>query len=368
MISVSTIRSIWSSGGSDKVRASQTIRMLLNSLIRTSKELREDGKDRVGLYHAIKTTVKEVFQPDPDANFNEQLYSFMGVLGWKNALLTIMSSDTAKLVLGNNRYIDEVQNDLKDIELLVNAIISGACYHLFGKEIMTETKIDNLSGVTYEIMIKVGAEQVVKEKPEEVEGPTPGTGVGEVTGEADLETLKTHIEIDQIFDPIFNTSLDKDQLIVMFKEILVEYIRSKYGELPKVQKVADTSDLVLLLLQYLINKVEEDNSGFLEVGKTVGTFFARGIKDVFNRPIEQILIDEIIEGINFGIVRDINARCFCFLSPGDKCTPLNTQICDFVMGVWEGTLSALLEREIKFSQRLPAGRKDRFCLMEFNTS
>ena len=126
---------------------------------------------------------------------------------------------------------------------------------------------------------------------------------------------------------------------------------------------------MIILITFLVQQSLDSNSSPVDAGVRLGTFFGHAIQQNFGS--EEIITQEIIDGSEIGsIIRDIKARAFCSLNPGEKCGPnigdSNRAICDFSMGLWQGCLTELGDKDYSFTGFYTAGKRDPYCLMEFS--
>jgi predicted hydrocarbon binding protein len=147
-----------------------------------------------------------------------------------------------------------------------------------------------------------------------------------------------------------------------------DFIQTKYQTNPLEEAGnVDHKVAVLILVKFLVEKSLAEGVSTSKTGYDVGKFFGKGVIGIAGNDPNVILIQEITESQSTTIIRDIKARCFCFLKPGERCQPSNVQLCDFIMGIWEGALTEILGKEFKFTNRYPATkRKDKYCLMELS--
>ena len=127
----------WTNKGSDKLRALQTTKILMNSLKRiiSSFDISKKETEQV-MIAAIADVIYNFFTPHRDLTIEEQFDLLVEFLGWKT--LSIEKEETSAVVqLGANRFIP---SDVRDISYLI--IISGIAkalgYFLFDSNVIVE--------------------------------------------------------------------------------------------------------------------------------------------------------------------------------------------------------------------------------------
>ena len=381
---MSTIKSIWTKFGSEKIRNSQALRTLINALLELGEQAQKQGEgDIEGYKLGIARIFREYFQPDIAYNINEQIQMFLLTLGWKNSEIRVISATEAKAVLGNNRFIPETGISHEAIKIFIEGVFTGIGYYVFSKEVKVEAIFDELAGAVWNVAlapsssIQIGTKTQIKNY---ASSPSPQFEVKEETTtvqtsppsmsslEEEIQDYITNIDPEQILTPIFNKSLGLDTLYRILIEIMSDFIRSKYQTNPLEHAGAvDHKVAVLILVKFLVEKSLAEGMPTSTTGHDVGKFFGKGVIGIAGNDPNAILIQEITESQSTTIIRDIKARCFCFLKPGERCQPSNVQLCDFIMGIWEGALTEILGKELRFTNRYPATkRKDKYCLMELS--
>ena len=240
-------------------------------------------------------------------------------------------------------------------------------------------KISLVTGASYEIEVHAISST---EAPVEVKTHTPAEIAREVAvGKESPATpkittasvsssyaeIETRIDPSQLFEPILNPKLPESTLYRLLVDVLVEFCNSWYSANPLDKEGSD--DLkhnVRVLVSFLVNKSIEAGRDTKAVGNQIGKFFAQAIDKTFVSQGMPALTQEIIESQTSVIVRDIKARSLCTLQPGDRCEQGNRAFCDFGMGIYESILDAFTDHNYKFSTYFAAGRRDLYCLMEFN--
>ncbi len=335
-----------------------------------------DENQSQSFINTAHTVIKDLFTPSPSHSNNEQVVVLLGSMGWKNAQIEFSSGNEAKLILGSNRHLDQNTNSVKGLKLLVTTICKALGFHILSREVDAYVEIDILAGPIYNINIKALTQKIVDTTTETTTPPqrTLETKpvVDQSSGQVSSPPMSSSQKIDttQIFLPVLTDKFPLSRLHLLLKDVLAEFSKSWYSENPiDTNDTGDERENVALLMNFLVQKAIDNNTSTVDAGVRLGTFFAHAIKKSFTN-IDQPLTQEIIDGAAVGsMIRDIKARAFCYLNPGDKCGPNigdeNRSICDFSMGIWQGTLSELGQHDFKFSGFYAAGRRDPYCLMEF---
>ncbi len=382
---MSTFRSIWTRYGSEKAQSSQIIRTLINTLLGIAQEAVQEGTEAKNRFIVVVArNFREYFKPDITVNINEQIQTFLLTLGWKNSEIRVVSANEARAILGNNRFIVEENYPEETISLLISAIFTGIGYYIFSKEIKVQTDFDELQGAVWSVKMTPTTADVLgtststskttpqqKAPQEKVSAPAKNSEISMVSvSEGELQKYLDSIDPEQFVTPIFKRSLGVETLLKILAEVMLEFSRTKYESNPlEALGSIDNRTMVLALTKFLVEKTFAENLPTLERGREIGVLFGKGVKGVLGDDPNQLLVEEITDAPSTTIIRDIKARAFCFLKPGERCQPSNVQICDFVMGIWEGTLKEILGKEFKFSNRYPATKKkDMYCLMELTTT
>lgn len=364
----------WTRSGSEKAQASQTIRILMKSLQYLAEDTANDENRKQSFINTTYAVIKDLFTPSPTHSSNEQVVVLLGSMGWKNAQIEFSSGNEAKIILGSNRHLDQDQNSVKGLQLLVTTIAKALGFHILSREVDAYVEVDILSGPIYNIDLKALKQRTADEtsQPATIQAPTRETQPSTTSQQPSAAPVAGMNKIDttQIFLPVLTTKFPLSRLHLLLKDVLTEFCKSWYSENPlDGNDLGDEQENVATLITFLAQKSIDNNSSTVEAGARLGTFFAHAIKQNFTN-IDQPLTQEIIDGAAIGsMIRDIKSRAFCYLKPGEKCGPNigdeNRAICDFSMGIWQGCLSELGDHQFIFNGFYAAGKRDPYCLMEF---
>lgn len=361
------------SGSSEKAQASQTIGILMNTLLYLADESASDGNKSTKFMKISSSVIKNIFKPSSSHNINEQIGVLLNTLGWKNSEIRLMSSTRSKIILGSNRYLDQNNNTLKGLKVLVKMISLALGYHIFDREVDAFVEID-INGPIYTVDIQTitTLETSLKEK-EVVQKAEPLSSTGSISqppmgkSPASLSSYDTA----QIFLPVLSNKLPLVQLHKILVDVLSEFSVSWYSESPLDSDLTeDNKTNLIMLIEFLTQKATETNTTWVDLGYQVGGYFAGVLKKSFTDDLD-LVGPEIKDGAQLGsIIRDIKARSLCSLNVGATCGSSigskDRSFCDFTMGLWAGCLSQLTEFDYKFSGFYSTGKRSTDpCLMEF---
>ncbi|MDH5401766.1 MAG: hypothetical protein OEY49_04670 [Candidatus Heimdallarchaeota archaeon] len=364
--------STWTKTGSEKARSSQSIRMLMKTLQYLGEDaLIDDARVRSFVNVATKV-ITNLFNPAQNYSVNEQVSVVFNALGWRNAQIKLTSADNAEIILGSNRYLDQDVNNVNALKLLARVFAISFGSHLLSKNVDANVEIDIHNGPIYTIKVfgfgELKTELSVESKTVEKEKVKPVQKKEQPMITMD-HGISTDIDTTQIFLPILSNKLPLAKLQLLLQDIMAEYSQSWHGQNPiSSSNSTELSENLITLINFLGDKGVVSDGSAVNAGAKVGSYYARAIKQSFEG--EKLLVQEIIDGSVIGsMIRDIKARSFCTLKPGERCGSIGDEkrrVCDFNMGIWQGCLSNLMQdKEFKFNGFIEAGRKDLYCLMEF---
>lgn len=360
--------------------------MLIKSLQYVAEDL---ANDEVKIKSFIKITtqiIKGSFIPSPQNSINEQVSILLNSMGWKNALIKLKSGDQVEIVLGSNRFLDQDSDSVSGLTNLVKAIGNAAGAHILDRDVDTLVNIDIHAGPTYTLDIQALKSITATQKPEKVpdnsslrpftisteDGKTKNELAKQTVIETPIIPISTSYETDQIFLPVLSNKLPLSRLHRILKDVLEEYCQSWFGTNPIADvEIEDERINLINLINFLIEKAFESDQSRVDLGSQVGNYFAHAIVSNFNSE-KTLLGQEIIDGSTVGsIIRDIKARSLCSLKDTaceNKIGGEHREFCDFVMGLWQGMLGQLTNKQYRFSGFYPAGKRDPYCLMEFEVN
>lgn len=367
----------WSRTGSEKAQASQTIRMLIKTLQYLAEDATADDSREKSFLTVANAVIRNTFAPSTSFSTSEQVSVVLNSMGWKNTQIKLTSADEAEILMGSNRHLDQQAESIEGLQLLIKTLGTALGGFLFDREVNAVVDIDIHSGPTY--LIKLRAIQKIEQKQnlpktvtstERQKSSKPDSNTSEPISTGPPITALSTIETSQIFLPVLNNKLPLGRLHLILQDVLAEFASSWYGENPlDTRGTTDEQENVSTLVAFLTNKAIEKNTSIVEMGAQIGAYYGRALKEGFAD--DELFSPEILEGSAVGsIIRDIKARSLCHLKPGDTCGPSiggeGREICDFAMGLWQGSLSEIHgEKKFNFTGFYQAGRRDPYCLMEF---
>ena len=367
------VTSIWTSQGAEKAKSSQSIRILLRSL----QYLAQDFPNSKNYINVVSSIFQDLFKPDKTISINTQVHNFLDAIGWKNVEISAKSNNSARILLGNNRFLEQNQSEENGLITFVKAITTGIGFYLLETNVISSVSIDLTSGAQYTVELKAktrssqrvtSRQSLVPESPV-IELPKEYESEIDSGSESKVEEQLIAIESDQLIFPIINGKLPLTEVLFLLQDVMVEFAKSWYQFNPlDTRKEDDIRNKLTILLQFLVDKSVEGRRKPKAVGNQIGRFFAQATVDKYSKKFGVILSDEILESQTSVLIRDIKARSLCYLNPGDKCVQENRAICDFAMGIYEGVLSHITKKEYEFSNYFAAGKKDTYCLMEFQSN
>lgn len=366
--------SYWTSQASDKAQSSQTIRILIKTLQYLAEDVAITPETSNKFSKVASQVIKSTFTPSSKFNMNEQVTTFLGQLGWKNSQIRLKSAEVLEIVLGSNRYLDQGESNREGLNLLVKALGTAVGAHILSRDVDTFVDID-LPNKSYKVTIQ-GISGFKTEKAEvKTKAQSISAEIAKKEAKRVNETKTTTVttsfistyDTSQIILPVINNRLPYLKLQSLLKDVIEEFSKSWYQEVPELTAANDEGNIAILL-SYLISKADERGNDIVQLGNQVGTYFGDAIKATF--PGEETVSQEIIEGSSGGsIIRDIKARSLCTLvntqSCGSSIGGEARKFCDMSMGIWAGVLGKLTEKDYTFSGFYEAGKKDPYCLMEF---
>ncbi len=365
--------STWTkTGSSEKAQSSQTIRILIKSL----QYLAEDASINIDTSNKFvkvaSQVIKSTFNPSTRHNMNEQVQTFLAQLGWKNSQIKLRSADMLEIILGSNRYLDQGAGNVDGLELLIKTISVSIGSHILSREV--DAKVDvNIGNKSYNVNIQAISD--FKEEKSEIKTEVKSIGPEAVkTSESTAKVKQANIpskvgnyDTSQIILPIINNRLPYMKLQSLLKDVIEEFTKSWYQEVPELNSTDEGN--INILLTYIIQKVQDKGNGIVQIGNQIGTYFADAIMATYTD--DQIVSQEILEGSSVGsIIRDIKARSLCSLTGTQSCGSsiggTARPFCDISMGIWAGCLSKLTGKEYSFTGFYEAGKRDPYCLMELS--
>ena len=203
----------WTNKGSDKLRALQTTKILMNTLKRIISSFDISKKEtEQAMIAAIADVIYNFFTPHRDLTIEEQFDLLVEFLGWKTLSIE-KEENSAVIQLGANRFIS---SDVRDLTYLI--IISGISkalgYFLFGSNVLVENIPSQFESQQSQIIIQktdqkiptTGIEIIASDlstETSQVEQPTETTTTKPQLSAEDEEIRPSiELELDTVFYPI----------------------------------------------------------------------------------------------------------------------------------------------------------------------
>ena len=371
----------WTNKGSDKLRALQTTKILMNSLKRiiSSFDVSKKETEQIAV-SVIADVIYNHFTPHRDLTIEEQFDILIEFLGWKT--LTIEKKESnAVILLGANRFF---ASDVRDISYLV--IISGLAkalgYFLFDSNVLVENIPSQFESQQTQIIIqktdqkipttgtRVIASDLTASAPTQVQQVTTEATKPQLSEEVDEIRPSIELELEIVFSPIL-----KDYPIAMilpvFHQVLAEITTTFFSDMEdtnvKKAKAEFTNTHILYLIEFLLINIRDSEQDMREISSMIGQYLTKAIQAKATEDLIKNLPDDIISTVSRRVAYvEFPARGYCTYAPGEKCVEEKRDLCDFVLYMWEGVLQILLpEKKFKIGERIPATRRGNFCLVEF---
>ncbi|MCY3410889.1 MAG: hypothetical protein INQ03_04545 [Candidatus Heimdallarchaeota archaeon] len=363
----------WTDDKNHKAQTSQTIRILLKSLQYLAEDVALAPDQSSKFVKVASKVISSTFNPSTRHNMNEQISSFLSLLGWRNCVIKLKSADVVEMILGSNRYLDQDESNIPGLEVLVKTIAVSVGSHILSRDVDALVNVDVVNK-NYNINLQA----ISAMKPEKAEIKTSTEAIGQEVKDKPKPVSTTvaapvtagNYEVNQIILPIINNKMPYIKFLGLLKDVTEEFSKSWYKEVPEQSGNSDEANLAILLT-YLMQKAIESGNDMIQIGNQIGSYWADAIKASF--PDDEAVNQEILEGSTVGsIIRDIKARSLCTLSDSQSCgTSIggsNRRLCDMAMGIWGGCLGKLTDKNYKFSSFFAAGKRDPYCLMEFQVT
>ncbi len=371
----------WTNKGSDKLRALQTTKILVNSLKRIISSFDISIKEtEQAMIAAIADVIYNFFTPHRDLTIEEQFDLLVEFLGWKT--LTIEKEEnSATMQLGANRFIS---SDVKDLSYLI--IISGIAkalgYFLFDSNVLVENIPSQFESQQTQMIIQktdqkipssgieiISSELATTTPQVEQTTDTPATKP-QLSAEDEEIRPSIELELDTVFSPIL-----KDYPIAMilpiFHQVLAEITTTFFSDMEdanvKKAKAEFTDIHILYLIEFLLINIKDSGQDMRELASMIGQYVTKAMQTKATEDLIKNLPEDIISTVSRRVAYvEYPARGYCTYAPGEKCVESKRDLCDFVLFMWEGILQILLpDKKYKIGERIPATRRGNFCLVEF---
>jgi len=374
----------WTNKGSDKLRALQITKILMNTLKRiislfdiTKKENEE------AIISIVADVIFNNFTPHRDLSIEEQFDSLVEFLGWKTLKIE-KKEESAIINLGANRYIASESIDLSYI-LIISGIIRALGYFLFESDVIVKQIPSQFESQQMQAIIQ------------KIEQPIPTMGEKVIQTEASTSTYKPIVDMKQTITQSSKPQLSTEEeeikssiglsledtfspilknypitmILPIFHQVLAEIITTFFSDMEdtnvKKAKAEFTENHILYLIEILLTNIRDADQNIHEISSMIGQYVIKTIKTNTTDDLLKHLPDDITSTVSRRVAYvEFPARSYCTYAPGEKCVEGKRDLCDFVLYLWEGMLQNLLpDKTFTVGERIPATRRGKFCLVEF---
>ncbi len=374
----------WTNKGSDKLRALQTTKILMNTLKRIISSFDITKKENEeAIISIIADVIFNNFTPHRDLSIEEQFDSLVEFLGWKT--LNIEKKEESAIInLGANRFISSKSTDFSYL-LIVSGIIRALGYFLFESDVIVEQIPSQFESQQMQVIIQ------------KIEHPIPSVGEKVIETTTSTSTYKPIVEMQQTiaqsskpqlsteeeeikssiglsledtFSPI-SKNYPITKILPIFHQVLAEVITTFFSDMEdtnvKKAKAEFTENHILYLIEILLTNIRDADQNIREISSMIGQYIIKTIKTSSTDDLLKHLPDDITSTVSRRVAYvEFPARSYCTYAPGEKCVEGKRDLCDFVLYMWEGMLQNLLpDKTFTVGERIPATRRGKFCLVEF---
>jgi hypothetical protein len=374
----------WTNKGSDKLRALQITKILMNTLKRIISSFDITKKENEeAIVSIIADVIFNNFTPHRDLSIEEQFDSLVEFLGWKT--LNIEKKEESAIInLGANRFISSESTDLSYI-LIVSGIIRALGYFLFESDVIVEQIPSQFESQQMQVIIQ------------KIEHPIPTIGEKVIQAETSASTYKPIVDMQQTIAQSIKPQLSTEEeeikssiglsledtfspisknypiamILPTFHQVLAEIITTFFSDMEdtnvKKAKAEFTENHILYLIEILLTNIRDADQNIREISSMIGQYVIKTIKTNSEDDLLKHLPDDITSTVSRRVAYvEFPARSYCTYAPGEKCVEGKRDLCDFVLYMWEGILQNLLpDKTFTIGERIPATRRGKFCLVEF---
>jgi hypothetical protein len=373
----------WTNKGSDKLRALQTTKILMNSLkkIVSSFDISKKETEEV-IVSAVADVVFNNFTPHRDLTIEEQFDLLVEVLGWKN--ISIEKKDENAVVnLGANRFITSDANEFSYV-IIVMGLIKALGYLLFESNVRVELIPSQFQSQQLQLIIQK-LDQPIPVKTEEVISTEPSITPAIVSEKAQQVTQPTkptlsvedeeikpsiELDLDTVFSPILR-EFPATMILPIFHQVLAEITTTFFSDIEdsnvKKAKTEFTEIHIRFLIEFLLINIRDSEQDIHEISSMIGQYVTKALQTKSQEDLAKYLPEDIQSSVSRRVAYiEFPARGYCTYAPGEKCVEGKRDLCDFVLYIWEGILSVLMaDKKYKLGERIPATRRGTFCMAEF---
>ena len=374
----------WTNKGSDKLRALQTTKILMNTLKRiiSSFDITKKENEET-IISIIANVIFNNFTPHRDLSIEDQFDSLVEFLGWKTLNID-KKEESATINLGANRFISSESTDLSYL-LIVSGIIRALGYFLFESDVIVEQIPSQFESRQMQIIIQ------------KIEQPIPSVGEKIIEAETSTSTYKPIVDVQQTITQSSKPQLSTEEeeikssiglnlddtsspilknypitkVLPIFHQVLAEILTTFFSDMEDANviraKTEFTENHISYLIEILLTNIRDADQNIREISSMIGQYVIKTIKTSSEDDLLTHLPDDITSTVSRRVAYvEFPARSYCTYAPGEKCVEGKRDLCDFVLYFWEGMLQNLLpDKTFKVGERIPATRRGKFCLVEF---
>ncbi|RLI69078.1 hypothetical protein DRO91_03890 [Candidatus Heimdallarchaeota archaeon] len=337
----------------DIIKEQRMIRTLFYSLIHSANFLADRADQKQKFIQDIATFVRERSMVEDDTRDKcELVKETLEMFGWKSTKIDYLEGETeGRVFLGKNRYIP---NDLADSQgalIVLQAFIEGLCFHLIKAPVDARAELSLRTGSFYEITFTRSSKEATT--------PTYVKKTPHLAEETIDMSIHDNLTIEQLFYPIFTREIPTMILFdAAWKVIRESYVANALGsELAEQEELKKPSIRnISIIIKKLTEKAPEEE--ILNMAEIIGEFFAKFLKTKISDALYDKLQPTLKDKHATSYLVYYDCKQFC---SNDRF--INR--CIFIRGMWTGILSEVLGFPIQIKEVLHAGKRDRYCMIEF---
>ena len=361
----------------------QTIRTLINGFVSAVQTTTVMSKSTVPtLTQNVAHAIKAALEFDKDAPLEPQIKLFLETMGWKKSVdvKINMAEGILKVRLGSNMHILKDEYSPESIEEYVRILFAGIGLEIFDSEVSVDASVSPFSQSLLDVTATriqrvVPEEEEEDNEPEASESSTFSTPAQQATASpaVDLTPMMlvedARVNFSELFKGVFIKR--EDAFVSILWDVLREVASLLFeNQIPPELGTAmskSSEEHATSILAYLLNNVKDLPQNQNEIGLLIGEYFGKGLKINYDEATLEGLLRPDVKLVDSSVLyRDFTARSLCAYTAGQKCTSGPRTQCDFVMHFWAGLLSELTGKSFSYVNRIPAGRRQNLCLVEYS--
>jgi len=337
----------------DIIKEQRMIRTIFYSLLQ-SAELIADNKELSNVFVSkVEKFIRErVIIDEGTREIKEIASELLNSFGWKSIGINYDNNlGTGKVLLGRNRYITKDLADNAGALLFIQAIFQGIGYYLFNAPTAASVKLSFSTTNHYEITL-----QRLRESGSEKISSGRSSGSDLVVD----TSIHGSLTIGDIFNPIFQKSLPDVFLFeAAWKVITESYVANFSIDADDILKEALKNESMVNLSRFITKIIDQETEEeILNVSELIGEFIVKILTTKTNEPLIKLLQTTLQDRHAKSYLIYYECRKFC----AENKIPNR---CTFIRGMWVGILSEIFGVPIKIKELFHAGKRDRFCMVEF---